>query len=105
MKDLMGIMKQAKTMQAKMEVAQAQIADLVSEGRSGGGLVTVVLTGENNMQSLKLDPSILTGEETEMVEDLIMAAYQDAKIKLDQKRAATMKEIMGDIPLPPGMGF
>ena len=107
MKDLMGLMKQAKEMQAKMERAQADVSDIVAEGRSGGGLVSVTLAGGGNMKALRLDPSLLTGvnsnEDREMLEDLIVAAYQDAKAKLDQASAETMKSAMGDIPLPPGM--
>ncbi|RKQ69069.1 hypothetical protein DES40_1849 [Litorimonas taeanensis] len=103
MKDIMGLMKQAKDMQKKMEAAQAQVADLVVEGRSGGGLVTVSLAGGGNMKGLKIDPSLLSSEEAEIVEDLIVAAYQDAKAKLDEAQGETMKSAMGDIQLPPGM--
>ena len=103
MKDIMGLMKQAKEMQEKMQAAQADVADLVAEGRSGGGLVTLKLAGEGNMKFLKLDPSIMEPSEVEIVEDLIIAAYQDAKVKLDQAKAEAMKSAMGDIQLPPGM--
>lgn len=104
MKDLMGLMKQAKEMQAKMEAAQAQVADTEATGRSGGGLVTVTLAGGGNMKALTLDPSLLgSAEDKELVEDLIIAAYQDAKVKLDQAAASTMQSAMGDIQLPPGM--
>jgi DNA-binding YbaB/EbfC family protein len=103
MKDLMGLMKQAKDMQKKMEIAQSQVADISVTGRSGGGLVKVTLAGGGNMQGLEIDPSLLSSEEKEVVEDLIVAAYQDAKVKLDQAQAETMKSAMGDIQLPPGM--
>jgi len=104
MKDLMGLMKQAKEMQAKMEAAQAQVADTEATGRSGGGLVTVTLVGGGNMKSLTLNPTLMGGaEDKEMLEDLIIAAYQDAKVKLDQAAADTMKSAMGDISMPPGM--
>ncbi len=103
MKDLMGLMKQAKDMQKKMEEAQAKVADLVVEGRSGGGLVTVSLSGGGNMKALKIDPSLLSSEEAEIVEDLIVAAYQDAKVKLDQAQGETMQSAMGGLQLPPGM--
>ena len=106
MKDLMGLMKQAKEMQAKMQEAQAQVADAEATGQSGGGLVTVTLAGGGNMKALTLDPSLLGSAEDddrEMLEDLIVAAYQDAKVKLDQASAELMKNAMGDIPLPPGM--
>jgi DNA-binding YbaB/EbfC family protein len=102
MKDLMGLMKQAKEMQAKMEEAQAQVADLSVTGRSGGGMVEVSLAGGGNMSGLKIDPQ-LQSEDIEIMEDLIVAAYQDAKVKLDQAQAETMKSAMGDIPMPPGM--
>lgn len=103
MKDLMGLMKQAKEMQSKMEAAQAEVADIIVEGRSGGGLVTVKLAGGGNMQALKISPTMMSGEDVEIVEDLIIAAYQDAKVKLDEAQAQTMKSAMGDIPMPPGM--
>ena len=106
MKDLMGLMKQAKDMQAKMESAQASVADLIVDGQSGGGLVTITLSGGGNVKALRLDPSLLGSadvDDREMLEDLIVAAFQDAKVKLDQATAETMKSAMGDIPLPPGM--
>ena len=103
MKDLMGLMKQAKEMQAKMAAAQEEVAALSVTGVSGGGLVEVTLSGEFNMSALKIDPKLLSGEETEIVEDLVMAAYQDAKSKLNTAQSESMKTVMGDIPLPPGM--
>lgn len=105
MKDLMGLMKQAKEMQSKMQVAQTKIADLKVEGRTAGGKIIVGLSGGGNMHLLKIDPEIFASEDVEMVEDLIVAAYQDAKVKLDEAQARTMKETVGDIPLPPGMNL
>ena len=99
----MGLMKQAKAMQEKMESAKAEIAQLSVEGRSGGGLVTLTISGEGHMQSLNIDPSLLNGEEGEILEDLVIAAFHDAKVKLDQAQAEMMKSSMGDIQLPPGM--
>ena len=103
MKDIMGLMKQAKAMQEKMEVAKAKVADLRVEGKSGGGLITMELSGGGHMQELKIDPSLIDKEEIEVLEDLIIAAFHDAKVKMDQAQAETMKEAMGDIQLPPGM--
>jgi DNA-binding YbaB/EbfC family protein len=103
MKDLMGLMKQAKEMQAKMESAQAEVADLEVEGRSGGGLVKLSLTGGGNIKALKIDPSLISSEDAEILEDLVIAAYQDAKAKLDTAQAEKMKSAFGDMPLPPGM--
>lgn len=103
MKDIMGLMKQAKQMQEKMEVAKAKVADLVAEGVSGGGMVRLVLSGEGHMQSINIDPSMIIADEAEILEDLIIAAYHDAKVKLDQKQSETMQDVMGDIQLPEGM--
>jgi len=103
MKDIMGLMKQAKQMQEKMEVAKTKVADLVAEGVSGGGMVRLVLSGEGHMQSINIDPSMIIADEAEILEDLIIAAYHDAKVKLDQKQAETMQDAMGDIQLPEGM--
>lgn len=102
MKDLMGLMKQAKEMQAKMAEAQSQVADLQATGKSGAGLIELTLTGEGNMKALKIDPSLLS-EEAEILEDLIVAAFQDAKVKLDETRSKTMQSAFGDLQLPPGM--
>ncbi len=103
MKDIMGLMKQAKNMQDKMEEAKAKVADLCAKGVSGGGMVRITLSGEGHMQSINIDPSIIVADEAEILEDLIIAAYHDAKIKIDQKQSETMQSAMGDIQLPEGM--
>ncbi|MGJ8564039.1 MAG: YbaB/EbfC family nucleoid-associated protein [Alphaproteobacteria bacterium] len=103
MKDLMGLMKQAKEMQSKMEAAQAKVSDLEAEGRAGAGLVSLTVSGEGHMKSLKIDPSILNPDDGEIVEDLIIAAFNDAKVKLDAAKESTMKSAFGDMPMPPGM--
>lgn len=103
MQDIMGLMKQAKQMQEKMELAKAQVADLRAEGVSGGGMVRLVLSGEGHMQSINIDPAMIVADEAEILEDLIIAAFHDAKVKLDQKQAETMQDAMGDIKLPDGM--
>lgn len=105
MKDLMGLMKQAKQMQENMEVAKQKVADLTATGKSGGGLVTLTLSGGGNMQSLAIDPSLIDKDEVEVLEDLIIAAFHDAKVKMDEASAAAMKDAMGDIQLPPGMSL
>lgn len=103
MKDIMGLMKQAKQMQEKMEVAKSKVADLVAEGVSGGGMVRITLSGEGHMQSISIDPSMIVADEAEILEDLIIAAFHDAKVKLDQKQSETMQDAMGDMQLPEGM--
>ena len=108
MKDLMGLMKQAKEMQKKVAAAQEKVSDVIVKGESGGGLVHIELVGGGNMKSLSIDPSLFGSDQKadiEMAEDLIIAAYQDAKSKLDQAQASIMKSAMGDIPIPPGMNL
>lgn len=105
MKDIMGLMKQAKQMQENMEAAKTKVADISVEGKSGGGLIKVTLSGGGNMSALSIDPSLADKDEIEVLEDLIIAAYHDAKVKLDQASAEVMKEAMGGIELPPGMGL
>jgi nucleoid-associated protein EbfC len=103
MKDIMGMMKAASEMKAKMETMQAQLAELVVEGRSGGGMVTVALSGKGDMRGSKIDPSLLKPEDAEMVEDLIVAAYNDAKGKSEAEAQRKMAEVTAGLPIPPGM--
>ena len=103
MKDIMNMMKAAGEMKAKMEAMQAELADLVVEGRSGGGMVVVALTGKGDMRGLKIDPSLLKPEDAEMVEDLIIAAFNDAKGKSEAEAQRKMAEVTAGLPIPPGM--
>ena len=79
MKDIMGMMKQVQQMQSKMQDMQNELAEMEIEGQSGGGLVTVTLNGKSEMRSVKIDPSLAVPDEVEILEDLIVAATQDAK--------------------------
>jgi DNA-binding YbaB/EbfC family protein len=101
--DLMGMMKQAKALQEKMEQLQAEVAAMEVEGRAGGGLVSVVMTGKSEMKRVKIDPSLLKPEEAEILEDLIVAASNDARAKAEAKLADKMRELTGGLQLPPGM--
>ena len=92
MRDIMGMMGKVKEMQSKMEKMQAEIASLEIEGKSGGGLVTVVLTGKGEMRSIKIDPSLFKEDDVEILEDLIVAAHKDAK----DKGEAQAQEKMAD---------
>ena len=102
MKDIMGMMGKVKEMQAKMEKVQAEIASLSIEGRSGGGLVTVVLDGKGQMTSLKIDPSLFKEDDVEILEDLVVAAHTDAKGKAEAIVAEKTKELTAGLPIPPG---
>ena len=103
MKDIMGMMKAASEMKGKMEALQAELADLVVEGRSGGGMVVVSLSGKGDMRGIKVDPALLKPEDAEVVEDLIIAAYNDAKGKSEAEAQRKMAEVTAGLPIPPGM--
>ena len=83
--------------------AQQALADAEVTGTSGGGLVKVTLTGKGEMKAVAIDPSLLAPADKEMVEDLILAAYADAKGKADRLSAEKMQSLAAGLPLPPGM--
>jgi len=103
MKDFMGLMKQAKEMQAKMQEMQESLADIEAEGASGGGLVTVTLSGKGAMKAVRIDPSLLKEDEADILEDLILAAHNTAKEKLEAVIAEKTSELTAGLPIPPGM--
>ena len=92
------LMKQAQEMQAKLMEAQGKINDLEIEGSSGGGMVNVTISGKIDLKKVVIDPALLTSDNADIVSDLIVAAFNDAKTKLETK----VSENMGGI-LPPGM--
>ena len=103
MRDIMGMMGKVKEMQSKMEKMQEEIAALEIEGKSGGGLVTVVLSGKGEMRSIKIDPSLFKEDDVEILEDLIVAAHKDAKDKGEAQAQEKMAALTAGIPLPPGI--
>ncbi len=102
MKNLGEMMKQVQEMQGKMQEMQARLEEATVAGTSGGGLVTVELNGKGAMKGVSIDPSLLVADEKEIVEDLILAAHGDARIKVDKMMAEQMNEVTGGMPLPPG---
>ena len=102
MRDIMGMMGKVKDMQAKMEQMQAEIAELTAEGKAGGGLVTVVISGKGELKSLKIDPSLFKEDDVEILEDLIVAAHKDAKDKAEALAAEKTKALTAGLPIPPG---
>ncbi|MEM9277243.1 MAG: YbaB/EbfC family nucleoid-associated protein [Pseudomonadota bacterium] len=103
MKDIMGLMSKAKEMQEKMQAMQEELANLEVEGTSGGGMVTVKLNGKGMMVSLSIDPSLIKEDEGDIVEDLVMAAHNDAKVKVEEETARKTQELTAGLPIPPGM--
>jgi len=103
MPDFMGLMKQAAELKSKMEAMQAELDQVEVEGASGGGLVTVKLSGKGELKSVKIDPSLMKPEEAEILEDLLVAAHADARRKAEAIMQERMKSVAGGLPLPPGL--
>ncbi len=103
MKDLMGLMKQAQEMQERMAGVQAELELIEVEGQAGGGAVRIVMTAKGQIKSVAIDPSLMVPEEKEIVEDLVVAAANDARGKAERTRQERMAEITKGLPLPPGM--
>tara|TARA_R110002020_G_scaffold285595_1_gene501109 strand:- start:17813 stop:18136 length:324 start_codon:yes stop_codon:yes gene_type:complete len=103
MKDIMGMMGKIKDMQAKMERMQEEIAELECEGTAGGGMVTVRLSGKGVMLGMSVDPSMFKEDDVEILEDLVVAAHNDAKGKVEAMVAERTQELTAGLPIPPGM--
>ncbi len=98
--NIQGIMKQAQMMQKKMEEEQAKLAQEEVEGASGGGMVKVTLNGKFEMKRISLDKSLLNPEESEVLEDLITAAYNEAVNKVNAKMQDKLSVLTGGLKLP-----
>ncbi len=103
MKDIMGLMKKAQEMQSRMHEMQSELEQTEVEGQSGGGMVRVTLTAKGAMKNIAIDASLLKPEEKEIVEDLILAAHQEARKKGERLIEEKMKSVTAGLPLPPGM--
>jgi DNA-binding YbaB/EbfC family protein len=98
---LAGLMKQAQQMQENMKKMQEQLAQVEVEGQSGAGLVKVTITCRNDVKRIAIDPSLLT-DDKDMLEDLIVAAMNDALRRAEQTAAERMGSVTSGLPLPPG---
>ena len=103
MGDLMGMMKQAAELQAKMQELQAELERLEVEGTAGGGLITVTLNAKGDLKGVKLDDSLIKPGDKEILEDLLVAAHADARRKAEDVMQDKMKALTGGLPLPPGL--
>jgi DNA-binding YbaB/EbfC family protein len=101
--DIMGLMKKAGAMQAKMAEMQAELDNITVEGFAGGGVVKVTLTAKGAMQGIAIDPTLMTENEKEILEDLIVAAHADARKKAESLMEEKMKGLTEGLQLPPGM--
>lgn len=103
MKNLGNLMKQAQQMQEKMQAVQERLETAEVTGSAGAGLLTVTMNGKGEVRGVKIDPSLVDPAETEVLEDLIVAAFSDAKSKVDAFANEAMQEVAGGLSLPPGM--
>lgn len=99
MMNIQGLMKQAQMMQKKMQEEQQRLEQEEFEGVSGGGMVKVVLSGRFEMKKITFDKNIVDPEDVEVLEDLVVAAYNDAKAKADAKMGEAMGSITGGLNL------
>ena len=97
MKDLGALMKQAQAMQAKLQDAQARLAESEVDGASGGGMVRVTLKGTGELVRVGIEDSLLAPGEGELIGDLLIAAHADAKRKLDARQAEIMRDVAGPL--------
>jgi nucleoid-associated protein EbfC len=98
--DIMGMMKKAQEVQAKL---QEELGRLEVEGQAGGGMVSLTLSAKGELKGVRIDASLLTPADKEMLEDLIIAAFNDGKAKADRMAAEKMQSLTAGLPLPPGM--
>jgi DNA-binding YbaB/EbfC family protein len=103
MADLMGLMKQAQAMQARLKDVQDELETLDVQGQSGGGAVRVTMSAKGALKAITLDPSLMKADETDIVEDLILAAHSDARTKAERLTEEKMRAVTGGLSLPPGM--
>ena len=97
------MMEKAASMQKKMQEMQDSLSNLEVEGTSGGGMVKIIMNCKNEVKKINIDPSIIKQDEKAMMEDLLVAALNDAKSKVEEKTQDKMKELSGGLGLPPGM--
>jgi DNA-binding YbaB/EbfC family protein len=95
--NIQSMMQQAKQMQERL---QKQMADLRVEATAGGGMVTVVVNGAKQLQSIRIDPEVVSKDDVEMLQDLIAAAVNDANRKVDEQLSQSMSGLMGGLKIP-----
>ena len=103
MNNFNDMMKKAQEMQKKMQEIQDSLSNLEVEGTSGGGMVKIIMNCKNEVKKIDIDSSIIKNDEKEVMEDLIIAALNDAKSKAEEKSQEEMKKLTGGLGLPPGM--
>lgn len=105
MKNIGQMMKQAQLMQTRMAAMQESLGKIEVSGQAGGGLVTITLNGKGEMRKVKIDPSLAQPGDVEVLEDLIVAAFNDAKAKVESHVNEEMAKITGGLKLPGGLNL
>ena len=105
MKNLGQMMKQAQEMQAKMAELQARMEHVELTGTAGAGLVSITLNGKGEMRRVSIDPSLAKPDEVEVLQDLIAAAANDARAKVEARVQEETRQLMGGLALPPGLNL
>lgn len=100
--NLQKMMQQAQQMQAKMADMQAKLEAEEADGQAGGGLVKLRMNGKHMLLNISIDESLMKADEKDVLEDLIIAAYNDARAKLDDAASTQMKQMTSGLNLPPG---
>ena len=103
LKDIGALMKQAQQMQQKIAEMQQELDRIEVEGTAGAGLVRITLSGMGETRRLQIDPSLLVPAEKGVLEDLVVAACNDARARLEATVSEHMKSMTGGLPLPPGL--
>ncbi len=103
MKNLGNMLKQAQQMQSKMAEMQGRLGEIELTGQSGAGMVEVTINGSGQMRRVKLSKDVVDPNDVEVLEDLIVAAFNDAKTKIEAVVAEETQKVMGGIKLPPGI--
>ncbi|HRI75848.1 MAG TPA: YbaB/EbfC family nucleoid-associated protein [Alphaproteobacteria bacterium] len=105
MANMMQMMQKAQKFKQQMEAMQQRVQAMELDGAAGGGLVTCKVTGKFELRGIKIDPSLIKVEEADVLEDLIVAAVNDARLKAEKTMADETEKLMRDMGLPPGMGL
>ena len=103
MPNFSDLMKQAAQLQSKMQELQTELDTVTVDGTAGGGMVTVTLTAKGDLKAVRIDDSMMKPGETEIVEDLLIAAHADARKRAEAVLQEKMQSVTGGLPLPPGM--
>ncbi len=103
MQDFRKMMKQAKEMQGRMQQMQEELQKVEIDGSAGGGMVSVTMNGRHEILNVRIDPEVVVPDDVEMLEDLVTAAVNDARAKLEERMQSEMGKLTGNLGLPPGL--